>query len=65
MRGPRRRPRTAWLRSKKLGWARLPNGDNAGKGRPRYQYTGFPEASLICDFQVLRIWLVTAPGSGT
>src|SRR6266567_2849665 len=29
------------------------------------QYTGFPEPSLTCDFQVLRIWLVTASGRGT
>src|SRR5436190_6587202 len=27
------------------------------------QYTGLPDASLICDFQVLLIWLVTELGS--
>src|SRR6185295_16645073 len=31
----------------------------------RRQNTGFPEASLICDFQVVRICSVTVSGNGT
>jgi hypothetical protein len=63
---PRRSRNGAAPIGKNVAVASLPGAGLRGRfWPPDHQNTGFPEASLISDFQVVRIWLVTVSGSGT